>query len=506
MSLISSVKSAVKNTASKVTSTVSNLAKQASALVSGLGGSQQASAASALKSTVPNKSTVPVSSGVAYSNGVPVKSTVSPGSSIANPVKSSVPTSSGHGVAYDSTGRAVASTVSPGSSIAGSNRSSGGGSSNPLSSAYNALQGAIGGNDSTSYADYGTPDSYKGTPGTSSSVFSPGQGASLEAQAQGRDDTAAGVQTSQTKERLNQTVNDAAKTRQTQLADLQAQLATKQAELKSSQDATAVADDVYDPDKQDNLIKINDQVTALEKAMENANKETPEEVQAKTALDKITADEAAVNAGLTEKVTEVNKEAIPQGFLSGWGTTFNKDANSKLTTLAANKIPLTQQLATAQAKRQAAMDVVKTKLADAKESRTRATDIYQTNYTTKNKKKETAATNRYKTIGDGTQLYDTVTGKVIAENSKSYAPSSGSKSSNSGPSQSEINAGEAKLRASKGSDGYVDPTVYQTAYNEWPGTTASFLAKFPPKAYVNPANSWLPAVLRPASTGSSRSI
>lgn len=54
--------------------------------------------------------------------------------------------------------------------------------------------------------------------------------------------------------------------------------------------------------------------------------------------------------------------------------------------------------------------------------------------------------------------------------------------------------------AIKGADGYVDPTQYQNALAQWislGGTQASFLSKFPPANYINPAaNSSLPTYLQ----------
>lgn len=63
------------------------------------------------------------------------------------------------------------------------------------------------------------------------------------------------------------------------------------------------------------------------------------------------------------------------------------------------------------------------------------------------------------------------------------------------------------LKSKEGTDGYVDPDVFQTAYNTWiqkGGTVSGFLKAFPPKDYVNPANTALPAYLR-SSTKSSTS-
>lgn len=55
------------------------------------------------------------------------------------------------------------------------------------------------------------------------------------------------------------------------------------------------------------------------------------------------------------------------------------------------------------------------------------------------------------------------------------------------------------LEVSRGGDGYVDPTIYMNLYQAWingGGIINDFLSKFPPKNYINPANSWLPPVLR----------
>lgn len=55
------------------------------------------------------------------------------------------------------------------------------------------------------------------------------------------------------------------------------------------------------------------------------------------------------------------------------------------------------------------------------------------------------------------------------------------------------------LNASRGTDGYVDPALYQKLYDAWNahgGLLEDFLKAYPPKNYVNPANNWLPPYLR----------
>jgi len=65
------------------------------------------------------------------------------------------------------------------------------------------------------------------------------------------------------------------------------------------------------------------------------------------------------------------------------------------------------------------------------------------------------------------------------------------------------------LDASRGADGFVDPTLYQKLYTAWigkGGTAEGFIKTFPPKNYVNPANDWLPTYLRPKPPAASGGI
>lgn len=66
----------------------------------------------------------------------------------------------------------------------------------------------------------------------------------------------------------------------------------------------------------------------------------------------------------------------------------------------------------------------------------------------------------------------------------------------------------ARIDSSRGSDHYVDPTVYQNAFDAWindSGLAKDFLKNFPPKSYINPANTWLPQYLASKTSGSSSS-
>ena len=55
-----------------------------------------------------------------------------------------------------------------------------------------------------------------------------------------------------------------------------------------------------------------------------------------------------------------------------------------------------------------------------------------------------------------------------------------------------------KVGAPMGSDGYVDPDVYNTAFQQWNGSITEFLSKFPVEKYVNPTSySKLPDSIQP---------
>jgi len=60
------------------------------------------------------------------------------------------------------------------------------------------------------------------------------------------------------------------------------------------------------------------------------------------------------------------------------------------------------------------------------------------------------------------------------------------------------------LDASRGDDGFVDPSLYLELYKAWidednggGGRLEDFLSKFPPENYINPENEWLPFFLMP---------
>lgn len=116
-------------------------------------------------------------------------------------------------------------------------------------------------------------------------------------------------------------------------------------------------------------------------------------------------------------------------------------------------------------------------------------------------------------IGNSTSgyfTYDPTTGKFVQVTSgktttpKTTTPPSEKIVSGTLTYTAQDQAEDSKaLEDSRGSDGYVDPTIYQNLYKAWVGNGGvlkDFLTKFPPKNYVNPANDWLPEYLMPTTT------
>lgn len=115
-----------------------------------------------------------------------------------------------------------------------------------------------------------------------------------------------------------------------------------------------------------------------------------------------------------------------------------------------------------------------------------------------------------KALTNGT-TWDPATGQWIAPPAKASTKTTTVKGTvvSGGLTYSPIDMAEDSraLEGSRGSDGHVDPTVYQNLYKAWVangGLLKDFLAKFPPKNYVNPANTWLPSYLMPTVSATTK--
>lgn len=64
-----------------------------------------------------------------------------------------------------------------------------------------------------------------------------------------------------------------------------------------------------------------------------------------------------------------------------------------------------------------------------------------------------------------------------------------------------------KIGNGRGTDGYIDPYVYLTAFENWPGTASDFASKFPVLKNVNPESyNLLPEAIRPKTKAAARTI
>lgn len=110
-------------------------------------------------------------------------------------------------------------------------------------------------------------------------------------------------------------------------------------------------------------------------------------------------------------------------------------------------------------------------------------------------------------VGNRKVLIDSETGATIKDLGPASTGSGGGTPTRSGNlvyTNNDYSSDSSKLEASRGDDGWVDPAIYQRLYRAWldeGGTSKDFIAKFPPKLFVNPANNTLPPILR-NTTGS----
>lgn len=114
-----------------------------------------------------------------------------------------------------------------------------------------------------------------------------------------------------------------------------------------------------------------------------------------------------------------------------------------------------------------------------------------------------AKDNQIVSVGGRELLVNKVTGATVADLGASNTTSKGTITSGSlSYTPADQSADSSALEQSRGTDGYVDPTIYQNLYQAWVkagGSTKDFLSVYPPKDYVNPDNTWLPSYLMPST-------
>lgn len=311
--------------------------------------------------------------------------------------------------------------------------------------------------------------------------------------------------------------------KQAQLQQLQAELAQKQAQLAAIQagqqpeqtqpgvEGQPAQTFQYNPEGNSQISALSSQIRAMEEEIQKVQQDSPELQAATQALQAKIAEEAMIRANLNQGITNVQDQPVAMNFISGQSAALERQANAQLQSNAAMRIPLQQQLANEQAKKQTALDVVKTKYAGVEKERDRLEDIYKTNYQRAN----TVADNRtkYTEVSPGASLYNPITNSTVYTAPTAAKSTTTTSAKSTKPTTSDIEQGRIRLDASKNqgaeADGiYADPNLYLQMYNTWIAngqTQAEFLKQYPPAQFINPANTWLPSYLMPKKTGSSSS-
>lgn len=272
-----------------------------------------------------------------------------------------------------------------GNKISSVTRSSGGGSnkSSNLAGSYSALQDFAGGGGDTSYVGSTSGESYSDTPsdpyeGYSATTYGGSPGiekisySSTAPKGSTPTSTVSNPQAYQDREAQRQMIAQAEAEKQASITNLQGQLSaltTQFQETKANEDRFPVSlDEFGNPvaKESDNIAK---QLQALENSLQEASQDSPEVLAAKQEEDRLIAEEANIKAGLSGSVAEVKDQPIPFGFITGQQSALENRANAKLEGIAASRIPLQMRLANLQQKKQAALDLVRSKIATTKDER-----------------------------------------------------------------------------------------------------------------------------------------
>lgn len=292
-----------------------------------------------------------------------------------------------------------------------------------------------------------------------------------------------------------------------QLSQAQASVIAMQNQLSEKKQAAAeAAATATTPEEQDDidreLERIDRQERALEREYERLLRQSDEESQTQSQIDALSSQEAAIEAGAREGITNVEGQPIAQGFITGQSAGIQKMANARLESVAAQKIPLNLRLARAQAQRQAALDVAKNRLSSIGDRRKLFEDRRKERKNDLRYQQEQDRLGQFE-LGEGQTRYDRY-GRVIASRPKTQTTST--KTSKYKISQDDIDEGsnilQEQLRNSP--DGYVNSGTYLDMYRTWVengGTLSQFKTYYPPNEYLNPEDPSIPAYLRPSGGG-----
>lgn len=246
----------------------------------------------------------------------------------------------------------------------------------------------------------------------------------------------------------------------------------------------------------------------------------------KSEYEKFVQDQKDLKDSINEKISDVNNNPwLSQSVRDRMITRINNDSKAQLDTLT-NQISLLDAM---YKQGQSEVDSIVTKseaitaeqvkeaaaIADQKQKAIDALTLAKT--------KADEATH---VVGKNSTLVDssgrTITTGSGGSGSGGSSTTSSVKGAPAGVTSSDIKSidsslksgsyGGVKIGEKTGSDGYIDPNVYVAIMQHWidqGGTGPSFTTTFPPKKYINPANTWVwdaIGVKNPSSTSGTGSL
>ena len=193
-------------------------------------------------------------------------------------------------------------------------------------------------------------------------------------------------------------------------------------------------DTPYAPQEQPAISQVSAQLQALEAELASAMGDSPEYTAANEALNAKIAEEAAIKARIQQGQTNIGEQPIAYSFISGQQAALERRGQADLANVYSAQIPLQQRLATEQAKKQSAIDVVKNKYGFLGDERDRLVDTYKTNYQRSNQladqeqeqqrklqleagkpKSSSSTTSSSKTLYDGDTILSGIQKDLIAD-------------------------------------------------------------------------------------------
>jgi len=215
--------------------------------------------------------------------------------------------------------------------------------------------------------------------------------------------------------------------RQTVTEENQRQTAELQARIAELESAKAAAPRIE-------ATRFDDAIAAAEEELINSQASFDEEITKIQEQDNALVSQiAAVESQLQGEITDIREQPIPAGFLVGQAAATARRFESRIGTLSSQRVPLQQRLATAQARRASALDVIGARLENLRGERGRVRDLAdeqrerQQDLEDEKRKAEReaeAARNappEQFTLGQGAVRVDE-NGRVIFSNPRQFAP------------------------------------------------------------------------------------